>query len=319
MSWYYSFRGKQKGPVSARDLLVLESAGLISATTIIWAEGMPDWRPLDAVREQVNVEAGDEDLSQYGVCAHSQEVRPREEMIAYGEHWIAPGHKDGFIQSLHEGSRLIDQLHVGGMRFVGFWWRVLASVIDAMIKGAINMMLMIPLGLLAVPAVEKLSRSGGPPDQDMVAGMIAGLLGAYAFMFVAAIVSSLVYEVWMVGKYGGTVGKLALRLQVVNADGSRLSYAKSFARWASEVLSKFIFFSISYVLNIMIVMMFGMASGAMMNGGGSSNPSPVLVAALMLVCSVIVYLACFPWWLAAHTKEKRALHDMMCGTRVIFK
>lgn len=115
------------------------------------------------------------------------------------------------------------------------------------------------------------------------------------------------------------MGKLALRLQVVNADGSRLSYAKSFARWASEVLSKFIFFSISYVLNIMIVMMFGMASGAMMNGGGSSNPSPVLVAALILVCSVIVYLACFPWWLAAHTKEKRALHDMMCGTRVIFK
>ena len=232
-------------------------------------------------------------------------------MIAYGENWIAPEHKDGFIQSLHEGSRLIDQLHVGGMRFVGFWWRVLASVIDSLIKGAINMMFMIPLGLLAVPALEKLSGSGGAPDQGMAAGMVAGIMGAYAYMFVATIVSSLIYEVWMVGKYGGTVGKLALRFQVVNADGSKLSYGKSFARWASEVLSKFICFSISYVLGILVVVA--------ATRGGASEPSPAMVAVLMLVCSVIAYLGCFPWWLAAHTKEKRALHDMMCGTRVIFK
>ncbi|MEZ5325154.1 MAG: RDD family protein [Verrucomicrobiales bacterium] len=319
MSWYYSFRGKQKGPVSARDLLVLEASGLITGSSIIWAEGMPDWRPIDAVRDQVKVEAGDEDLSQYVVCSHSQVVRLRAEMIAYGNHWIAPEHKDEFIQSLHEGTILSDPLHEGELRYVGFWWRVLASVIDAMIKGAINMMFMIPLGLLAVPAIEKLSKGGGPPDPDMMAGVIASVMGAYAFMFLATIVSSLVYEVWMVGKYGGTVGKLALRFKIVNADGSNVSYAKAFARWAAEVLGKFIFFSIAYILNIMIVMLFGIATGAMGGGSGGGDPSPVLVMLIMVVCALVTYLACFPWWMAAHTREKKALHDVICGTRVIFR
>lgn len=317
MSWFYSFRGKQKGPVTACDLLVLESSGLITGNSNIWAEGMPEWRPLDTVRDQVRAEVGDEDLTVFGVCAHSQEVHPRSEMITYGESLIAPEHKDAFVQSLHEGSRIEEQLLEGEMRYVGFWWRVLASTIDFMIKAGINMMFMIPLFILAIPAFEKLSGTGGPPDPDMMAGVIAGVMGAYIFMFLGTLVSSLVYEVWMVGKYGGTVGKLALQFRVVNADGTKLSYAKSFARWASEVLGKFIFFSIFYVLNIMIMMMFGMAAGAMSNN--APDFSPAMGAGMILIGTVVSYLACFPWWIAAHNKQKKALHDFICGTRVVFK
>ena len=276
---------------------------------------MPEWRPLDAVRDQVSVEVGDDDLSKFAVCAHSQDVKLREEMVNYGDSLISAEHKDAFVQSLHEGTTLSDQLVEGEMRYVGFWWRVLASVIDGMVKGAINMMFMIPLGVLAVPALEKLSSSGGQPDPNVMAGLMAGFVGTYLFMILATVLSGLIYEVWMVGKYGGTVGKLALRFRIVNVDGTKLSYGKSFARWAAEVLGKFIFFSIAYIVNIVIVMMFGVAFG----GGGGGEPSPVLVAIMALVSVVVVYVACFPWWMAAHTKEKKALHDVICGTRVVFK
>ncbi|MGK0187702.1 MAG: putative RDD family membrane protein YckC [Verrucomicrobiales bacterium] len=317
MSWFYSYRGKQKGPVPARDLLVLESSGLLTGSSNIWAEGMPGWKTLDSVREQVDVEMGGENLAEFGVCAHSREVRPREEMIGYGDDLIAAEHKDAFLQSLHEGSTLDDQLLKGEMRYVGFWWRVLASIIDGLIKGAINMMFMIPFLLVAIPAMRKLSNDSGQSDPDTVAGVMVGMLVAYLLLFLATILSSLAYEVWMVGKYGGTVGKLALRFRVVNADGTKLSYGKSFARWASEVLSKFIFFGVSYGFNIMIIVMLGLTAGAMSNN--EPNVSPILGAGMGLVGIVIAYAAAFPWWIAAHTKQKKALHDFICGTRVVFK
>ena len=318
MSWYYSLKGKQKGPVSARDLLVLESAGVITRNSMVWAEGMQGWSGLDSVRDQIQSEAGDVDLAEFAVCAHSQQVLPRSEMIAYGDRFISPEHKDTFVQSLHEGTTLSDQLLEGEMRYVGFWWRVLASVIDAMVKGAINMMFMIPLGILAVPAVEKLASSGGNPDPEVMAGFIAGVFGAYFFMFLVTIVSGLVYETWMVGKYGGTVGKLALRFRVVNVDGSKLSYAKAFGRWAAEVLSKFIAFSILYGLQIAFILIFGVAAGGFDPAGGS-DMSPLLGAGFLLVFVLGGSIACFPWWMAASTKEKKALHDVICSTRVIFK
>ena len=312
MSWYYSFKGKQKGPVSACDLLVLESSGLINGNSVIWAEGMPEWRTLDSVREQVSVEAGDEDLSKFAVCAHSQDVGVREEMVTYGDNLILAEHKDAFVQSLHEGTTLSDQLVKGEMRYVGFWWRVLAATIDSMVKGAINMLFMIPLGVFAVPALEKLSNDGGPPDPNVAGGVVAGFIGAYIFMILATFLAGLVYEVWMVGKYGGTVGKLALRFRVVNADGTRVSYGKSFGRWAAEVLGKCICFTIAYGVSILIVVLFGAALGG-------DEPSPIWMIVIAVIVTVVVYLACFPWWMAAHSKEKKALHDVICGTRVVFK
>lgn len=319
MSWFYSYKGQQKGPVSACDLLVLESSGIITRGTLVWAEGMPDWRALDAVREQVRVEAGEENLSRFAVCAHSQEVHPRSEMIAYGDRFIAPQHKDAFVQSLHEGTTLSEEVHKGEMRFVGFWWRALASTIDSLVKGAVSMMLMIPVGVLAMPAIEHFSNSGDSVDSEAAAvGMIAGFLGAYFFMFFVATLAGLFYETWMVGKYGGTVGKIALRLRIVNADGSKPTYAKAFGRWAAEVLSKGICFSIMYGVQIAFLLIFGIAAGGF-RFEGSAESQPLMGAGLVLVSFVASALACFPWWMAGCTAEKKALHDVICGTRVVFK
>ena len=45
------------------------------------------------------------------------------------------------------------------------------------------------------------------------------------------------YETWFIGKFAATPGKMACRIKVVNADGSRVSYLKALGRYFAKILS----------------------------------------------------------------------------------
>jgi uncharacterized RDD family membrane protein YckC len=45
------------------------------------------------------------------------------------------------------------------------------------------------------------------------------------------------YEGIMVGKYGATLGKLAVKIKVVKADGSPVGYGRAFGRYFAKLLS----------------------------------------------------------------------------------
>jgi hypothetical protein len=50
MNWYYAQGGQRQGPITESELETLIAAGTITATTLIWKEGMADWLPLNEVR-----------------------------------------------------------------------------------------------------------------------------------------------------------------------------------------------------------------------------------------------------------------------------
>jgi uncharacterized RDD family membrane protein YckC len=75
------------------------------------------------------------------------------------------------------------------------------------------------------------------------------------------------YEIFFLGTYGATLGKMLMKIKVVTPDGGRISYARATGRHFAKILSG-------------------------------------------IIC-YIGYLMAF--W----DDEKRALHDRMCGTRVI--
>ena len=137
------------------------------------------------------------------------------------------------------------------------------------------------------------------------------LLIAYLGGFVAYTALSIVYDTWMVGKFGGTVGKLVLGFRVVNADGSRVGYLKAFGRWAAETLGKFIWFapiSAGYYLGTI---------QPVTPAAGQPPELPVgSLIALALAC-VWYLVGGFPYYLAGWTRQKLALHDFMCRTRVV--
>lgn len=49
MNWYYSKNGVQLGPIAEEELVAKSRSGEVSATDLIWKEGMTDWRPLGEV------------------------------------------------------------------------------------------------------------------------------------------------------------------------------------------------------------------------------------------------------------------------------
>jgi uncharacterized RDD family membrane protein YckC len=168
-------------------------------------------------------------------------------MIAYEGAWVCADCKDLFFQRVREG--IVPTLRPGSLRYAGFWIRCVAILIDSCVFAAL-IGAMVLIGSLA-----------GSLDADMV------VLMSYLFLLVVATI----YEVWMVSVYGATLGKLALNLRIVRANGQKLTWGRAFGR----CLSKFF------------------VSG--------------------LVPAHIGYI------MAGLTDQKRALHDMICDTRVIWK
>lgn len=47
--WYYGSNGNQHGPVEEAELRALIASGAVGSQTLVWCDGMGDWKPLAAV------------------------------------------------------------------------------------------------------------------------------------------------------------------------------------------------------------------------------------------------------------------------------
>ena len=66
--------------------------------------------------------------------------------------------------------------------------------------------------------------------------------GAVAFqliLFTIQMAIGISYEVFLIGRYGATLGKMACKIKIVTADGGRVSYARAFGRYFAKLLSAF--------------------------------------------------------------------------------
>ncbi|HTR52688.1 MAG TPA: DUF4190 domain-containing protein [Kofleriaceae bacterium] len=60
--WYYGTATDRKGPVGIEQLKKLALARHLSAHTLVWSEGMPEWVPLGTIVHVPTAPAGDEGL-----------------------------------------------------------------------------------------------------------------------------------------------------------------------------------------------------------------------------------------------------------------
>jgi uncharacterized RDD family membrane protein YckC len=49
MNWFYAYEGQSLGPVDDSELAHLAVTGRINASTLVWNNGLPDWRPYGEV------------------------------------------------------------------------------------------------------------------------------------------------------------------------------------------------------------------------------------------------------------------------------
>ena len=322
--WYYAQNNEQRGPVTGPELLALERSGLLQPSTLVWRAGLAQWQPWSTVAASVRaaseaaavpVEAGGRAGEEVAVCAYSGQTRPIALMAKYGDRWIALEHKEAFLQSLREGAPVARMAGVGELQYVGFWWRVLALIIDGFVLVIPNMLVAAPYYYLTF---KKAIAEGGAPSVDPLhemKSMDALTVVAWVGSMVGGFLIAMGYETWMVGKWGGTVGKLVLGARVARPSGEPLGYLHALGRYGAKLLNGLIWAAPAYAALII---------GAIMSfGTGLQSGTPKEVPVAMIVGVIIMFLwflvGGFGYYMAGWTAKKQALHDKLAKTVVVKK
>lgn len=253
MNWYYVEQGKQTGPASDEQFNELVQSGKITANTLVWREGMADWVPYAQIQATAATAGGTgAEAKPQAVCAECGKLFPEDETIRYGDLRVCANCKPIFIQKLQEGAAI----NTGELNYASFGARFGAYFLDFLILLVFNQLIVRSTMLIATGSIFPRS------------GMIPGALAIFVVVFPAAV--GIAYEAFLVGKYGATLGKMALKMKVVTADGGRVSYARAFGRYFGKLLSSF-------------------------------------------TCLIGFIIAAFD------NPQRRALHDYVCNTRVVYK
>ena len=120
----------------------------------------------------------------------------------------------------------------GQRRYAGFWIRFVARVIDGMLLGVVGVIIRLPF--LSIFSFGAIRGERGSLAMLPVAIGLMGLLTLINIMIAVA------YEVYFVSNKGGTLGKLALGLKIIRADGGpvsiNLALGRYFAMWISGII-----------------------------------------------------------------------------------
>lgn len=263
MKWYYADAGRQVGPVEDAQLDDLVRSGAVRDDTLVWREGMASWQPHSAARGPVKplpIPAAVPMAAETRFCSECGRPYPAHEMVSIGSATICAQCKPLYMQRMREGGQA-----VGVRRYGGFWIRFVALVIDAIILAVVGGIIGLPLRLLLGVGAVSVARS---QDPSQALAMLPAMMGAIGLSLMINLVVGVCYDIWFVHNKGGTIGKLALGLQIINLDGSRLSYGQALGRYFAKILS-----------------------------------------------AIILYIG---FIMAGLDPEKRALHDRICNTLVIY-
>ncbi|HEX3628163.1 MAG TPA: RDD family protein [Verrucomicrobiae bacterium] len=253
MNWYYVEQGKQTGPANEEQFNTLVQSGKITTDTLVWREGMADWLPYGQVHATaVAGGAVGAETKPQAVCAECGKMFPEDETIRYGDRRVCASCKPAFIQKLQEGAAI----NTGELAYASFWSRFGAYFLDLVILMVFNQFIVRGIMLIATGTI--LPRPGIMP------------VALTVFVTVFPALVGIAYEAILIGKYGATLGKMALKIKVVTADGGRVSYARAFGRYFGKILSGF-------------------------------------------TCAIGFLIAAFD------NPQRRALHDHICNTRVVYK
>jgi uncharacterized RDD family membrane protein YckC len=222
--WYYVENGQQQGPVTEADFQGLQRTGKITGDTLVWREGMAEWLPLTQVAGGgvATATAPNPAVSEV-VCSECGKIFPANEVIRYGAKAVCAGCKPIFVQKLREGVNVS-----ATMDYAGWWTRFAAYFLDGIITGV-----------------------AGAIVGAVIGGVIGGIAGAsgggrltretiLTIQFVSMglnFILGVSYHVFFVGKFGATPGKMLCKIRIVNADGSKVSYAKALGRYFGYFVS----------------------------------------------------------------------------------
>ena len=241
MKWYYADAGRQVGPVEDTQLDELVSSGAVRDDTLIWREGMANWQPHSAVRgpsKPIPIPAAAVPIAaETRFCSECGRPYAVQEMVTIGTATVCAQCKPLYLQRVREGGQPI-----GVRRYAGFWIRFVAVLIDGIILGIVGLIINIPLGMVLGVGASKITPGADP------ATMLPMLLGTMGLSIAVTFVLQAAYQIYFLSSRGATIGKMALGLKVIRADGGPLSVGLATGRFFAFMLDSYFTLSIGFII-----------------------------------------------------------------------
>lgn len=108
MNWYYAQAGETKGPVTDDELAQMLQSGLIGPDTLVWREGMAEWKPLSVARDGAPPANPTLTVAAAGglACVVCGKPSPGEELVEVAGLRVCAACKPVVLQGLREGAAI---------------------------------------------------------------------------------------------------------------------------------------------------------------------------------------------------------------------
>ncbi len=121
-------------------------------------------------------------------------------------------------------------------QYCGFWIRFCARLLDGLFLSAVT----VPLSVINQVIIFRFYPLTGPEagiGKFENTSQLGTFLTIQAAFVLVSLILAFAYEVFFVGRFGGTPGKLLLRMRIVRSDFSRLTYGRAAIRFFGKMLS----------------------------------------------------------------------------------
>lgn len=144
-------------------------------------------------------------------------------------------------QKLIQGTmEVISSSDQNQVRYAGFWLRFAAYIIDQFVIGIAGLIIAIPIiGGIVIFGLN-LDGIHGASDFFRNDGllMVGGIIGLIMLAIITSIMMKWLYYALMESsKLGGTLGKMAVSIKVVDMDGNRISFGRATGRYFSRIIT----------------------------------------------------------------------------------
>lgn len=321
MVWYYAEGDRQKGPISDEEFQELVQKGRIHKETLIWKDGLDNWQPLETAREAGLVNISPLSTPAHGMPAtaipasHSpgstvaSPVEPpatesssacaqcgrsplgAHDSVQLGNLLLCRNCDADLARHYSQAAPLQPEYDLDGhpgttrqpsegvfpgsvtMPFASILSRAAAKLIDNLLE---TVVLMIIIALTTdLAAIGDALRSVSDSPEQLIIALRPFLLTSLVF--------KVLYDAILVGKFGATLGKMALGIKVVASNGSHAGYNHAIIRAVAPAIIQL--------------------PGIMM-------PSSI-------IANVAQFLFLFAYLIAVFDIQKRTLFDHMANTRVV--
>lgn len=104
--WYYASDEERKGPVTEHAIQSLYAMKQVSADTLVWQDGMTDWKPLSETELAAVLEIPLPEGDAWQTCAYSGERGKQSVMVPLDGYFILAEHKDSAVDFIKQGGEL---------------------------------------------------------------------------------------------------------------------------------------------------------------------------------------------------------------------